>query len=174
MAAQVLNRVEGVKEFTAACDKIMYGEADKVVRQSMTDAAKAAVKSFKGQVPKKMFSPLLKYKFKQGKALKFMNVGFFDRGKTLIDLGYKGTKGNNKPVYMIAYWLNYGTLNRRDRSHGFREPIKRKSLRSRRGVRPQNFFEKMQPAADQAYKEAFEKALDTRAKKFFENAKQNS
>ena len=174
MAGQVLNRVEGVREFTAACDKVMYGGADKVVRQSMTDAAKAAVKSFKGHVPKKMFTSLVKYRFKQGKAVKFMNVGFFERGKTLPDMGYPNTRGNNKTAYMIAYWLNYGTLNRRDRSHRFREPIKRKSVKSRRGVHPQKFFEKMQPAADQAYKEIFVKALQTRAKTFFENAKQNS
>lgn len=166
-----LNRVEGVEEFTAACDKILYGQADKVVKQAMTDAAKVAAKTLRGQLPKKMFRSLVKYKFKQGAALKFMNVGLFEKFKTLPELGYPNTPGNNKTAYMIAYWLNYGTLNRRDRSHNFRESIKRKSLKSRRGVRPQKFFEAVQPSMDEAYKDAFVKAMDTRTKNFFDNAK---
>ena len=171
MSAQ-LNRVEGVEEFTAAVDKVLYGEADKVVKQAMTDAAKVAVKQLKGVLPKPMFKSLAKYKFKQGVKYKFLNVGLFDRHKTLPQAGYPDTKGNNKPIWHLAYWLNYGTLNRRDRSHQFRERIKSRSIKSRRGVRPQNFYDKNQEALTGAYKGAFVEAFDKRTKDFY--GKQNS
>jgi len=165
-------RVEGVKEFTAAVDKVLYGEADKVVKQSMTDAAKAAVKQLKGVMPKPMFKGLARYKFKQGVRYKFINVGLFDRGKTLPQAGYPNTKGNNKRIWHIAYWLNYGTLNRRDKTHQFKERIRSKSIRSRRGVRPQNFYDKNQESVINEYKAAFAEALDRRTQNFY--GKQNS
>lgn len=167
-----LTKVEGVAEFTAAVDKVLYGEADKVVKLAMTDAAKVAVKQLKGTMPKAMFKSLAKYKFKQGFALKFMNVGLFDKHKTLPQVGYPNTKGNNKPIWHIAYWLNYGTLNRRDKTHKFREAIKNKSRNSKRGVRPQHFFDNNQEAVTGAYKGAFKSALDKRTQDFY--GKQNS
>ena len=164
-----LQSVQGVEEFTAVCDKIIYGEADKVVKQSMTDAAKKAVKVLKREMPRTLFAKLAKYKFKQGSQLKFMNVGLFENFKTLDQFGYPKTKGNNKTVYMIAYWHNYGTLNRRDPSHIFRERIKPKSRNSHRGVRPQRFFEKAQPAVDKEYQSAFDQAFKERTEKFFKD-----
>lgn len=162
-----LVRVEGVAEFTKAVDRIQYGEADKVVKLAMTDAAKVAVKEIKPLMPKKMFAQLAKYKFKQGAKLKFMNIGLFDKHKTLPQLGYPNTRGNNKSVWSIAYWLNYGTLNRRDRTHKFREAIKRKSVNSKRGVRPQKFYDTAEDRITSAYADAFNKALDARVNKFF-------
>lgn len=163
-----MNMVQGVEEFTQACDKILYGPADKVVRQSMTAAAKKAVKTLQGQLPNRLYDDLLKYKFKQGVRLKFVNVGLFDNRKTLKDYRYPDTKGNNKRLFSIAYWLNYGTLNRRDPSHKFRERIKAKSRASRRGVHPQKFFERAQGGLDKAYISAFEEELNRRTEKFFE------
>lgn len=165
MSEQV--RVEGVEQFVKAVDRIQYGEADKVVRLAMTDAAKAAVKQVRALMPKKMFSQLAKYKFKQGTRLKFMNVGLFDKHKTLPQLGYPNTPGNNKGVWHVAYWLNYGTLNRRDRTHRFREAIKRKSVNSKRGVRPQKFYDSAEERITSAYSKAFNEALDMRVKNFF-------
>ena len=171
MSAELV-KVEGVKEFTAAVDKVLYGEADKVVKLAMTDAAKAAVKELKGALPKKMFRNLAKYKFKQGVSLKFMNVGLFDRHKTLPQVGYPDTKGNNKRIWHVAYWLNYGTLNRRDRTHQFAQRIKNKSINSKRGVRPQNFFDKNNEAMTGAYHAAFKEAFEKRTQNFY--GKQNS
>lgn len=157
-----ITRVEGIKELTAVLDKVQYGAADKAVRLAMTDAAKVAVKQLKGIVPKKMFRSLVKYKFKQGRDLKFMNVGLFDRHKTLPEVGYKDTPGNNKPIWHVAYWMNYGTLNRRDRTHQFAQPIKHKSINSKRGVRPQRFYDKNADAMTGAYRGAFEEAIKNR------------
>lgn len=160
-------RVEGVQELTDALNRIQYGEADKAVKLAMTDAAKVAVKGLRAAMPKKMFRTLAKYKFKQGERLKFMNIGLFDRHKTLPQLGCPNTKGNNKPVWMLAYWLNYGTLNRRDRSHNFVKGIKNKSVNSKRGVRPQRFYEAYQETMTGAYKGAFKEALENRTKNFY-------
>lgn len=171
MSAQ-LNKVEGVEEFTKAVDKVLYGEADKVVKLAMTDAAKVAVKQLKGALSKPMFKDLVKYKFKQGVKYKFMNVGLFDRHKTLPEVGYPNTKGNNKPIWHLAYWLNYGTLNRRDKTHTFRQRIKNKSINSKRGVRPQKFFEANQEQMTEAYKGAFQEAMNKRTVNFY--GKQNS
>lgn len=162
-----LNTVEGVKELTAAVDKLLYGEADKAVRLAMTDAAKVAVKQLKGALPKAMFKNLAKYKFKQGTRYKFMTVGLFDRHKTLPQVGYPNTKGNNKPIWHVAYWLNYGTLNRRDKTHNFTQGIKNKSINSKRGVRPQKFYEANQEQMTGAYKGAFTEAIVKRTENFY-------
>lgn len=160
-------RVEGVEQLTAALNKLQYGEADKAVKAAMTDAAKQAVKDLKVAMPKKMFKQLAKYKFKQGRKLKFITIGLADKKKTLPQVGYPNTTGNNKRVWSIAYWLNYGTLNRRDQSHKFTEPIKQRSVNSRRGVRPQKFFESAMPTVEQTYVKAFESALGNRTKDIF-------
>lgn len=160
-------RVEGVEQLTAALNKLQYGEADKAVKAAMTDAAKQAVKDLKVAMPKKMFKQLAKYKFKQGRKLKFITIGLADKKKTLPQVGYPNTTGNNKRVWSIAYWLNYGTLNRRDQSHKFTEPIKQRSVNSRRGVRPQKFFESAMPTVEQTYVKAFESALENRTKDIF-------
>lgn len=162
-------RVEGVEPLTQALNKLIHGQADKAVKQAMTDAAKVAVKDFKVAMPKKMFKQLVKYKFKQGRKLKFVSIGLVDRKKTLPQVGYPNTKGNNKRVWSIAYWLNYGTLNRRDRAHKFTEPIKRQSVNSRRGVRPQNFFDRAEPQMEQTYAKAFSEALNNRTKDFYKH-----
>lgn len=160
-------RVEGVEQLTAALNKLQHGEADKAVKAAMTDAAKQAVKDLKVAMPKKMFKQLAKYKFKQGRKLKFMTIGLSDKKKTLLQLGYPNTKGNNKRVWSIAYWLNYGTLNRRDKYHKFTQPIKQQSINSRRGVRPQNFYDSAESAVEQTYVKAFETALKNRTKDIF-------
>ena len=160
-------KLEGVEKFTKAVNRIQYGEADKIVKNAMTDAAKAAVKQLKTALPKPMFKNLPKYKFKQGVRLKFINVGLFDRNKTLPDLGYPNTKGNNKRIWHVAYWLNYGTLNRRDRTHTFRQRIKHKSINSKRGVRPRKFYEANEDNMTQAYTQAFSKAMEQRTRNFF-------
>lgn len=160
-------RVEGVEQLEAALNKLQYGEADKAVKAAMTDAAKQAVKDLKVAMPKKMFKQLAKYKFKQGRKLKFITIGLADKKKTLPQVGYPNTTGNNKRVWSIAYWLNYGTLNRRDQSHKFTEPIKQRSVNSRRGVRPQKFFESAMPTVEQTYVKAFESALENRTKDIF-------
>ena len=162
-------RVEGVEQLTAALNKLQHGEADKAVKAAMTDAAKQAVKDLKVAMPKKMFKQLAKYKFKQGRKLKFMTIGLSDKKKTLPQLGYPNTKGNNKRVWSIAYWLNYGTLNRRDNSHKFTQAIKQKSVNSRRGVRPQNFFDAAEPTVEQTYAKAFQDALKNRTKDFYKH-----
>lgn len=161
-------KVEGVEELTRALNKLQYGEADKAVKAAMTDAAKQAVKVMKAEMPQKMFRSLVKYKFKQGHSLKFMRVGLMDRKKTLPQVGYPNTKGNNKYVWSIAYWLNYGTLNRRDRSHTFAQAIKSKSVNSRRGVRPQRFYDDSLDNVTKAYTSAFSTALDNRTKNFYD------
>lgn len=160
-------RVEGVEELTQALNKLVMGEADKAVKQAMTDGAKAAAKTLKAGMPKKMFKQLVRYKFKQGKKLKFVNIGLSDKRKTLPQLGYANTKGNNKYVWSIAYWLNYGTLNRRDNSHSFSQAIKNKSINSRRGVRPQRFYEATEEGMTQTYKAAFASALEQRTKNIY-------
>lgn len=160
-------RVEGVKELTAAVDKVLYGDADKAVKLAMTDAAKVTVKQLKGALPKAMFKNLVKYKFKQGVRYKFMNVGLFDRHKTLPQVGYPNTPGNNKPIWHVAYWLNYGTLNRRDRGHQFVQRIKNKSINSKRGVRPQKFYEANEEQMTNVYKSAFDEAMKNRTAKFY-------
>lgn len=160
-------KVEGVEELTKALDKLQYGEADKAVKAAMTDAAKQAVKVMKAEMPKKIFRNLVRYKFKQGYALKFMRVGLFDKKKTLPQVGYPNTKGNNKYVWSIAYWLNYGTLNRRDKAHHFEKAIKNKSVNSRRGVRPRHFFDNSRENVEKAYVDAFKPAIDNRTKNFY-------
>lgn len=169
MADVQFKKVEGVEALTKALNQLAYGNADKAVKQAMIDAAKVAVKDLKVAMPKKMFRQLVKYKFKQGRKLKFITIVLADRKKTLPQVGYPNTKGNNKRVWSIAYWLNYGTLNRRDRSHKFTEAIKKRSLNSRRGVRPQNFFDRAVPQMEQIYVKAFSDALNNRTKDFYKH-----
>lgn len=160
-------KVEGVEELTKALDKLQYGAADKAVKAAMTDAAKQAVKAMKLEMPKKMFRSLVRYKFKQGQILKFMRVGLMDRKKTLPQAGYPNTKGNNKYIWSVAYWLNYGTLNRRDRGHTFAQGVKNKSINSKRGVRPQKFYDDSLENVKKAYVDTFGPALDNRTKDFY-------
>ena len=169
MADVEFKRVEGVEQLEKALNQLIYGEADKAVKQAMTDAAKVAVKDLKASMPKKMFKQLAKYKFKQGRKHKFVMIGLADKKKTLPQVGYPNTKGNNKTVWSIAYWLNYGTLNRRDNSHKFTQAIKQKSVNSRRGVRPQNFFDTAEPTVEQIYAKAFQDALKNRTKDFYKH-----
>ena len=134
----------------------------KVVRTAMKVGARQAAKEIRKAMPRR-FKRLVSYKVKKGRVSHDLNaeVGAFNR--------VKGTGGERDDWYK-AYWKNYGTLSRRDKTHQFTEPIKKLGRKRRNEVgQPQeNFYDKAIQPAQAAYLRAFQDSVKQQEDKLYD------
>ena len=69
-----------------------------------------------------------------------------------------------------AYWKNYGTLSRRDKTHKFTEPIKKPGRKRRNevGQPHENFYDKAIQPAQAAYLRAFQDSVKAQEDKLYD------
>lgn len=137
-------------------------KANKVVFDSMREAAKEGAKFLKPKMPNKTFRKAVKYKIKEGKEYTFANVGIL-RPKKEGDYGTRNGKKIPSP-WLRAYWKNFGTLANRDPSHKFAYARKPKSANRNGGIKPAHFFEPAIEGIDQIMMKRFEEVFVKKVK----------
>jgi hypothetical protein len=147
-------RIEGMSDCLNWCDK---------APEDMVKLAKKAMRAGGGAVTKRMkpsidarWRRLIKYKVTGGRNDKDLNcgIGFFNGHQ---QQGKQSTKGAPIDDWFKFYWMNYGTLTRRDPNHRFTKPIRpahhaaSQRRRNRLGQPHRNYFE----AAMEGYEDTF-------------------
>ena len=125
----------------------------KVVRQAMKDGGRQAAKVIRQAMPRR-FKRLVSSKVVKGAVSGDYSalIGAFNRAKS----------GNNEPDdWFKAYWKNYGTLTRRDRSHTFDYPIKHLNHKRRNevGQHAEKFYDGAVAPAQDAFVRTFQDSV---------------
>lgn len=125
----------------------------KVVRTALKEGGRQAAKEIRKAMPRR-FKRLVSCKVVKGALSGDLSalVGAFNRVKS----------GTDEPSdWFKAYWKNYGTLTRRDRSHKFDNPVKKQTARRRNNVgQPaENFYDPSIGPAQDAFLRAFEDSV---------------
>lgn len=153
-------KVEGLAEIMRDLDRAP-DEHMKAAKKAAKKAASAVQRKIRPGIPPN-WRVLLKNKVKKSMyGNLFADVGLYNVAtattrRRKIDANFKWFK---------AYWANYGTLQRRDPSHKFKYPVRPSGSaagqrrRNNVGQRHQNFFEKAETGADEAYLEAFVESM---------------
>jgi len=135
----------------------------KMTRTAMRDASKATSRQIRQKTPAR-FRRLVRYKVFKGQVSGNLGalVGLFNKGKT---------NGSSQVAdWFKAYWKNYGTLTRRDQSHHFQQPVKRR-VRGRRnniGQPAEKFFEDAIAGWEGPFMDAFSKSLKEQENKIYD------
>lgn len=144
-------------------DCLKLFDADKILqvqKASMRKASAAVSKNMRRIIPKR-FRKLVKYKMYDDRdGNSYVLIGLHNRGEVA---GHQPQDGDPVFDWFKAYWANYGTLSRRDRSHKFKFAIKPKSAGNPRrqsvGQPAQNFFEKAASGWQDVYMRALEQEM---------------
>ena len=135
-------------------------EINKIAKAALRKAIAPLVKDIKNT------SPVKGVKIKM-KPLKGMNPS--------LKFGYFGEVGNSDRVaispWFKAYFLNYGTLNRRHPSHPFLNPVRFRKTKQREGIRPRLFFDKTVEGQEQQVYDRFVEYLVDGVNKFLAQQK---
>ena len=158
-------RIEGLEDTLKFFDA-QPTNARRVIQKAMKAGAKAGAKSMSKQIPGRW------------KKLPKSKSGIDARNEVWSRFGIYNNQvaqGHQPKAYQGAggktgitdwfkfYWLNYGTLTRRDRSHQFVRGV-RKKVQGRRnnvGQPAQNIFDRAVETAKQSFNGAFEASLTT-------------
>ena len=134
----------------------------KVSRKAMKAASRKTAGTIRKRVPKR-WAKIVRYKVDKqydGKLAAF--VGLFQTG---LMQGHQNPNGAPMPDWFKAYWANYGTLQRRDPNHVFKNPVRHSGTaqaqrrRNRMGEAHQNFFEAALPGWQETFVTAFQESL---------------
>ena len=147
---------ECAKMFDALPENIL-----KMEKASMRKASAAVSKNIRKGIPKR-FRKLVKYKMYEDRNKNtYVLIGLYNRK----EIAGHQPEGGGDPVFdwFKAYWANYGTLSRRDRSHKFKFAIKPKTAGNPRrqsvGQPAQNFFAKAASGWQDVYMRALEQEM---------------
>ena len=134
----------------------------KVSRKAMKDASRKTAATLRRRVPKR-WSKIVRYavdKQYDGKLAAF--IGLFQTG---LVQGHQNPDGKEIKDWFKAYWLNYGTLGRRDPNHAFKYPVRHRGTaqaqrrRNRTGIEHRNFFEEALPGWQEVFLTALQESL---------------
>lgn len=135
-------------------------EINRIAKAALRKAITPLVKSIKSGSPVKG----VKIKIKP---LKGMNPS--------LKFGYFGEVGNSNHLalspWFKAYFLNYGTLNRRHSSHKFQNPVRFRHTKQKEGIRPRLFFDKTVEGQEQQVYDRFVEYLVDGVNKFLAQQK---
>lgn len=136
----------------------------KMTKASMKDAGKATATLIRQRTPSR-FRRLVGYKVSKGQLSgnTYALVGYFSKGK-------KKNSNSEIPDWFKAYWKNYGTLARRDRSHNFSYPVKNNVRRRRNnlGQPANNFFESAIGGWERQFLEKFRESMKRQEQKLYD------
>lgn len=145
-------KIEGTKE---ACDFLAAypRETKKIISKSLRESVKPLAKRLFGYIPIARWKRLVKVKVKQSKqsGRLYAVAGMFDDGKA--------TRGGASDWFQ-AYWLNYGTLRRRDPGHTFDYPPRGRKSRNKQGIHQRNFYESATNGMENDITDRFLKSIE--------------
>lgn len=145
-------KIEGTKE---ACDFLARypDECKKIILRALRDAVKPITKKVRSAVPVARWKKLVRVKAKESRksGRLYAVAGMLDNGQV--------EKGNIRE-WTKAYFLNYGTLQRRDRSHEFDYAPRGKNSRNKMGITPRNFYDKAVTGLDGDVTDLFLKSVE--------------
>ncbi len=136
----------------------------KMTKQALREAGKKTSRQIRQKTPQR-FRRLVKYKVFKGRTSRDMNmlVGLFNKGQS--------KNGNSEiPDWFKAYWMNYGTLMRRDPGHHFEQSVKR-NVRNRRnnvGQPAEKFFESAKAGWEGTFMESFRQSMKDQEDKLYD------
>lgn len=143
----------------------------KISRQALKDASKVSARTVKSRIPKR-WNRLVRYKVVKTANGKLNAVfGLFNNRQAQ---GHQNPSGAQIADWFKAYWINYGTLENRDPSHHFKNPVKhRKTAAARRrrnstGIQPWNFFEAGIAGWEGPFVESFKNSLKRQEYKLYD------
>lgn len=126
-------KIEGTKE---ACDFLAAypKETQRIIRKALREAVRPLAGRLRQYIPVPRWRRLVKTKVKQARqsGRLYAAAGMFDDGRA--------TRGGASDWFQ-AYWLNYGTLQRRDPGHKFDYPPRGKKSRNKAGIHQRNFYD---------------------------------
>lgn len=145
-------KIEGTKEacsFLAAYPR----ETRKIISKALRESVKPMTRRLYGYIPVARWKRLVKVKVKQSKSTSrlYAKVGMFDDGKA--------TRGGASDWFQ-AYWLNYGTLRRRDPGHKFDYPPRGNKSRNKQGIYQRNFYDYAMQGMDNDLTNRFLKSIE--------------
>ena len=134
-------------------------ELVKATRKAMRDASTTTTRMIKRRIPKR-WNRLVRYKVSNKGSL-LSTIGMFNGHQA------QGNQPKNGKIddWFKAYWLNYGTLDKRDPEHQFDRPVKHratqaaKNRRNTAGISPRKFFEASIGGWQTTFVEAFKESL---------------
>ena len=137
--------------------------AHKVIDRAIRRAGTVSLRLIRSSIPQKKWRYMARGVLKSyAQGVSFYKYGVF--AKDRYDFNW-----------MKAYWMNYGTLSRRDPNHTFRYPRKTKTAqypegtaRWRGGQRPVNFFEKVAPRSEVEFKKKFIQEINKQTSEILE------
>ena len=134
-------------------------ELVKATRKAMRDASTKTSKMIKQRIPKR-WNRLMKYKV-SNKGHLLATIGMFNGHQSQGNQ----PKGGKIDDWFKSYWLNYGTLDKRDPEHHFDNPVKHRSTaaakrrRNTAGIEPRKFFEEAIQGWQTTFVETFTESL---------------
>ena len=132
-----MSTVEGADAITAMFAK-MPKEMQAETKRSMRASARIWLTKMRAAVPAEhpQWKAFSKVSVRSKKGIVSCLVGFFGPAEVHFE-------------WMKAYWYTYGTLLRRDPSHKFDNPIRRRKRRNNLGQKANNWFDPATAGADQ-------------------------
>lgn len=142
-----------------------------VSRAALRDASRKTSRIVRGRIPKR-WQQLVRHKV--SKTYKGNLNAVFGLFNSHVAQGHQNPQGSPVPDWFKAYWLNYGTLSRRDPNHQFQQPVKHRKTaaagrrRNREGIEPRKFFEAAVAGWEGPFVEAFQASLKSQERKLYE------
>lgn len=156
-------RIEGLDDCLKCMDQAPQNVV-KMTKTAMREAGKQTARLIRSRTPGR-FRRLVGSKVTKGQAtgITYALVGYFSK---------ENKKGSHSEVsdWFKAYWKNYGTLARRDRSHAFATSVKPhvKGRRNNVGQNPENFFEQAIEGWDNKFLESFQESMKKQENKLYD------
>jgi len=164
---------EGVAETMEILSKLPAKVAKRPLQSTLRRAAKPLEREVQQNLPQKVSELKKAITTKNMRSLPAVKTGIYTK-RVMVQL----RDGRNYDAYYPLYWLNYGTLERRDPTHQFQKPVRR-TRHLLAGIRPQRFVQK---SYDNVFREVVEyaeanllkdaeKFLDQQSNKMFKQTK---
>lgn len=165
---------EGVQELIETLDKLPPKVAMRPLRSTLRKAAKPLEQEAKNNLPAKLSELKPVITTKNMRSFAGVKTGVYTK-RAVVMLGQDERKVEYDAYYLI-YWLNYGTLSRRDPTHKFQSPVRMRQKHLSPGINPRRFIQKAydsRGAEVVAYAEAnllkdAEKFLDRQSTKYLQ------
>ena len=165
---------EGVQELIETLERLPAKVAMRPLRATLRKAAKPLEQEAKNNLPAKLSELKPVITTKNMRSFAGVKTGVYTK-RAVVMLGENGRKVEYDAYYLI-YWLNYGTLSRREPTHKFQSPVRMRKKHLSPGINPRRFIQKAydsRGAEVVAYAEAnllkdAEKFLDRQSTKYLQ------
>jgi len=157
-----MERIEGLTDTLKFFDA-QPANAKRLVNKAMKDGAKAGAKAIRREIPTRWRKLIRTSGGVDARSEIWSRFGAYNNrvAQGHQPKQYEGRDAQGITDWFKFYWLNYGTLARRDQSHNFTRKVRPKvpTRRNNIGVAPRNWFDRAVPAGKQGFKDAFEASV---------------